>query len=70
MLAAGGPRAGLPVERMPRAVRPGADRGWLADSLGVIASLVPADLVNEGVLENGQVQRVEDTAAVMEGTRA
>ncbi|MGY1578916.1 sugar phosphate nucleotidyltransferase [Streptomyces sp. MN13] len=109
MLAAGGPRAGLPVERMPRTVRPGVDRGWVADSPGVIASLVPADLVNEGrvehsvlfpgvtvgagarvrrsvllpgatvrpgqdidsavVLENGHVQRVEDTAAVTEGTR-
>ncbi|MFE4053727.1 sugar phosphate nucleotidyltransferase [Streptomyces sp. YIM B13518] len=109
MLAAGGPRAGLPVERMPRTVRPGVDRGWVADSSGVVASLVPADLVNDGrvehsvlfpgvtvgagarvrrsvllpgaavgpgqdidsavVLENGQVQRVEDTAAVTEGTR-
>ncbi|WP_086741918.1 sugar phosphate nucleotidyltransferase [Streptomyces glaucescens] len=109
MLAAGGPRAALPVERMPRTVRPEVDRGWVADSLGVVASLVPADLVNEGrvehsvlfpgvrvgegarvrrsvllpgatvrpgqvidsavVLENGHVQRVEDTAAVTEGTR-
>ncbi|MFJ4268923.1 sugar phosphate nucleotidyltransferase [Streptomyces coelicoflavus] len=109
VLAAGGPRAGLPVERMPRTVRPGVDRGWVADSLGVVASLVPADLVNAGrvehsvlfpgvtvgtgarvrrsvllpgatvrpgqdidsavVLENGQVQRVEDPAAVTEGTR-
>ncbi|MEV8554323.1 sugar phosphate nucleotidyltransferase [Streptomyces glaucescens] len=109
MLAAGGPRAALPVERMPRTVRPRVDRGWVADSLGVVASLVPADLVNEGrvehsvlfpgvrvgegarvrrsvllpgatvspgqdidsavVLENGHVQRVEDTAAVTEGTR-
>ncbi|MGW4430449.1 sugar phosphate nucleotidyltransferase [Streptomyces tendae] len=109
MLAAGGPRAGLPVERMPRTVRPGVDRGWVADSPGVVASLVPADLVNDGrvehsvlfpgvtvgagarvrrsvllpgatvgpgqhidsavVLENGQVQRVEDPAAVAEGAR-
>ncbi|MET9831418.1 sugar phosphate nucleotidyltransferase [Streptomyces sp. NPDC006385] len=109
MLAAAGPSAALPVERMPRTIRPEVDRGWVADASGVVASLVPADLVNEGrvehsvlfpgvrvgagarvrrsvvlpgavirpgqdidsavVLENGHVQRVEDTAAVMEGTR-
>ncbi|MFE7275806.1 sugar phosphate nucleotidyltransferase [Streptomyces sp. NPDC057623] len=108
-LAAAGPRAALPSERMPRTIRPEVDRGWVADASGVVASLVPADLVNEGrvehsvlfpgvrvgagarvrrsvvlpgavirpgqdidsavVLENGHVQRVEDTAAVMEGTR-
>ncbi|MFF7167044.1 hypothetical protein ACFZBP_37655 [Streptomyces sp. NPDC008086] len=108
-LAAAGPRAALPVERMPRTIRPEVDRGWVADACGVVASLVPADLVDEGrvehsvlfpgvrvgagarvrrsvvlpgagdpprsghrlavVLENGHVQRVEDTAAIMEGTR-
>ncbi|WP_230196099.1 sugar phosphate nucleotidyltransferase [Streptomyces coriariae] len=109
LLASAGPRAGLPVERMPRTLRPEVDRGWVADSHGVVASVVPADLVNDGrvehsvlfpgarvgagarvrrsvllpgatvgpgqdidsavVLENGQVQRVEDASAVMEGTR-
>ncbi|MGW7041441.1 sugar phosphate nucleotidyltransferase [Streptomyces avermitilis] len=52
MLAADGPRAGLPVERMPWTVRPDVRRGWVADAPGVVASLVPADLVNDGRVEH------------------
>jgi glucose-1-phosphate adenylyltransferase len=51
-LAAAGPRAGLPVERMPLTVRPDVGRGWVAESAGVVASLVPADLVNGGRVEH------------------
>ncbi|MFD7705921.1 sugar phosphate nucleotidyltransferase [Streptomyces sp. NPDC059786] len=107
-LAAEGPRAGLPVERMPWTIRPDTARAWVADADGVTASLVPADLVNEGrvehsvlfpgvrvgagarvrrsvllpgavvppggdidsavVLENGRVQQVTDSTALLEGT--
>ncbi|WP_225834531.1 sugar phosphate nucleotidyltransferase [Streptomyces sp. NK08204] len=45
-----GPRAPLPVERMPRTVRPQVARRWVADAPGVRASLVPADLVNAGLV--------------------
>lgn len=45
------PRGGLPVDRMPWTVRPSVRRTWVADSMGVRASWVPRDLVNEGRVE-------------------
>jgi valienol-1-phosphate guanylyltransferase len=33
-------------------VRPGVRRGWVADTPGVRASLVPSDLVNHGLVED------------------
>lgn len=47
-----GPRAPLPVERMPRTVRPVTGRRWVADAPGVRASVVPSDLVNAGLVED------------------
>ncbi|MEU6961449.1 sugar phosphate nucleotidyltransferase [Streptomyces chrestomyceticus] len=45
---AAGPRAPLPVERMPRTVRPRVGRRWVADAPGVRGAVVPSDLVNDG----------------------
>ena len=47
-----GARAPLPVERMPRTLRPGVERRWIADGPGVRASVIPADLVNAGLVED------------------
>ncbi|MGW0769154.1 sugar phosphate nucleotidyltransferase [Streptomyces sp. NPDC002676] len=49
---ASGPRAPLPVERMPRTLRPGVGRRWVADAAGVRASVIPSDLVNAGLVED------------------
>ncbi|MFF8593886.1 sugar phosphate nucleotidyltransferase [Streptomyces sp. NPDC015220] len=49
---AAGPRAPLPVERMPATLRPGVERGWVAEAPGVRASVIPADLVNAGLVED------------------
>ncbi|MET7762990.1 sugar phosphate nucleotidyltransferase [Streptomyces sp. NPDC005393] len=51
MALATDPRTGLPVDEMPWTVRPGVRRGWVADTPGVRASLVPSDLVNHGLVE-------------------
>ncbi|MFF5475660.1 sugar phosphate nucleotidyltransferase [Streptomyces achromogenes] len=49
---AAGPRAPLPVGRMPRTVRPGVGRRWVADAPGVRTSVVPSDLVNAGLVQD------------------
>nr|BDS38149.1 sugar phosphate nucleotidyltransferase [Streptomyces dimorphogenes] len=51
-LASDGPRAGLPVENMPWTVRPDVARAWVAHAPGITSSLVPADLVNDGLVED------------------
>ncbi|MEW2291354.1 sugar phosphate nucleotidyltransferase [Streptomyces sp. NPDC006743] len=47
-----GPRAPLPVTEMPLTVRPGTARHWVAEAAGVRSCLVPADLVNAGLVED------------------
>ncbi|MFH9660896.1 sugar phosphate nucleotidyltransferase [Streptomyces sp. NPDC017248] len=47
---AAGPRAPLPVGRMPWTLRPGTGRSWVAEAPGVRASVVPSDLVNAGLV--------------------
>ncbi|WP_225828535.1 sugar phosphate nucleotidyltransferase [Streptomyces naphthomycinicus] len=49
---AAGPRAPLPLERMPRTVRPETGRSWVADAPGVRTSVIPSDLVNAGLVED------------------
>ncbi|MEU6825959.1 sugar phosphate nucleotidyltransferase [Streptomyces atriruber] len=49
---AASPTAGLPVGRMPWTVAPDVRRAWVSDHFGVRASVVPADLVNDGRVED------------------
>ncbi|MEV4339838.1 sugar phosphate nucleotidyltransferase [Streptomyces sp. NPDC049590] len=52
---AAGPRAPLPLGRMPRTVRPGVGRRWVADAPGVRTSVVPADLANAGLVHDSVI---------------
>lgn len=51
-LALAGPHPALPVERMPWTIRPEVNRAWVTRAPGVRRSVVPADLVNYGLVED------------------